>query len=169
MDNDFQQTEILKLQTIDSAALAAATLAGALSVFSAPGPYVPLNGAVGLTLLTILFTYELRRPRSNSQNIAFGTVCALCSLLVVGFIAEFRAAKWNWEYWKELKKDTSHVNYWLMFIWWVGLTVVFTVIGFMADLSFPFLRRAKVHNTVEYFQRETNSIDSIQFLISPVW
>jgi multisubunit Na+/H+ antiporter MnhB subunit len=120
-------------QAVDSAALAAAALAGALSVFSAPGPYVPLNAIVGLTLLIIVLAYELRRDRTNFQNVAFGAVCGLCSLLVVGFVAEFRQANWGWDYWVDLEKDPqrSNVNYWIMLTWWFGLTVVFTGLGFL--------------------------------------
>lgn len=85
MRENISYEDLIKHQTIDSAALAGAATAASLSVFGVPGPYIPLNAIVGLTLLILLLTYELRRYRSRSQNLAFGSVCALCSLLVLGF------------------------------------------------------------------------------------
>jgi hypothetical protein len=128
----------IKLQTIDSAALAGAATAAALTVFSAPGPYVPMNAVIGLTLLAILLTYELRRYRSHWQNFAFGAVCALCTLLILGFLLEWGISGWNLNYYEELENRNppdSEVNYWHMFISWGILTIMFTCLGFRNAIS----------------------------------
>jgi hypothetical protein len=139
MESNSEREQLLRLQTIDSAALAGAAIAGALTVFSAPGPYVPLNGVVGLTLLILLLTYEPRRYRSDWQNLAFGGVCALCALLVVGFVTEFWESGWHWAYWVELEKEPrrSNMNYWFLSVGWLLLTGVFAGLGFKYRIPLP--------------------------------
>ena len=80
-----EHEQLIRHQTIDPATLSGAAIAAALAVFSVPGPFTPMNFVVGVTLLVILFTYELRRYRNNWQNLAFGAVSGLCALLIVGF------------------------------------------------------------------------------------
>lgn len=138
--NDVKIEEILKFQTIDSAALAGAATAATLTVFSEPGPYVPMNAIVGITLLAILLTYELRRYRTPVQNFAFGAVCALCALLVMGFLREWQISGWEWEYWIDLESQQppqSNVRYWFMFAAWAIFAGIFTWLGSRYALTLP--------------------------------
>jgi hypothetical protein len=137
-DNAPQQDQFLRHQTVDPAALAGAATAAALAVFMEPGPFYPLNGIFGFSLLAILLTYELKRYRKGWQNLAFGAVCALCALLVVGLVAEFWKAGWASEYWVELEKTKeSRVHQWTLFFWWLGLTVAFSLLGYRFAISPP--------------------------------
>lgn len=117
-------------QAIDSAALAGAATAAAVAVFVVPGPFVPLNAALGLTLLAIVLTYEMKRFRYRWQNLAFGCVCGLCALLVLGFVSEFLYSGFDLRYWEKLENPPrSNVNQWFLFFGWASLAVVFTRLG----------------------------------------
>jgi hypothetical protein len=98
-----------------------------------------MNLVAGLTLLAILLTYELRRYRYKWQNLAFGAVCGLCALMVVGFLTEFYRGGWRGDYWVELIKEPrrSNVNEWELLLWWLGLTGIFTISGFFGRLRIP--------------------------------
>jgi hypothetical protein len=137
-DTASQQDQFLRQQTIDPAALAGAATAAALAVFLQAGPFYPLNGCFGISLLAILLTYELKRYRTRWQSVAFGAVCALCALLVVGFVTEYWKGGWNSNYWVELEKNKeSLVSQWELFFWWLALTVVFTGLGVVFAISPP--------------------------------
>lgn len=121
-----------KNNPIDSAALAGTVVAAILATSSQSGPWYPSDGAIGLTLLIVLMSYELERPRKKLQNVAFGMVCSLSTILIVGFITEFWLSGFNWHYWVELEKPNpaiSRVNPWYIGTWWCVLTVVFTGVG----------------------------------------
>lgn len=136
--NISRQERLHQYQTIDSAALAGAAIAASLSIFSIPGPFYPLNGVVGLTLLTLLLSYELKRYRKGWQNVAFGMVCALCALLIVGFVTEFFLSGFDWRYWEKLQEPLrSRVGDWYVFIWWLFLTGAFTYLGFRNAVPIP--------------------------------
>ena len=134
-----EQERLIRHQTVDPAALAGAAIAAAVAVFSVPGPFTPMNLVAGLTLLAILLTYELRRYRYKWQNLAFGAVCGLCALMVVGFVTEFYRGDWRLDYWVELIKEPrrSNVNEWYLLLWWLVLTCIFTICGFLGRLRIP--------------------------------
>lgn len=73
---------------VDPAALAAAVFAAALTTLTPEGPFAVLTAIIGVTLLLIVCSYEYCRKRYFWQNVAFGAVCALVSLLLYGFIRE---------------------------------------------------------------------------------
>lgn len=117
-------------QPIDSAALAGAILAGALAVFIEPGPFDVLNVVIGITLLTILYAYELNRPRTDAQSVAFGAVCAFCILLVVGFLAELWLPLSSFPIAVSGKGEPeSRVPDWFLAAAWLIFTVLFFLIG----------------------------------------
>lgn len=134
-----KQERLMRHQTVDPAALAGAAIAAAVAVFSVPGPFTPMNLVAGLTLLAILLTYELRRYRYKWQNLAFGAVCALCALMIVGFVIEFYRGGWRLDYWVELIKEPrrSNVNEWELLLCWLVLTGIFTICGFLGRLRIP--------------------------------
>jgi hypothetical protein len=129
---------IHQYQAIDSAALAGASIAASLTIFSAPGPYYPINGIFGVTLLTILLSYELKRYRQGWQNVAFGMVCGLCSLLIIGFLSEFYLSGLDLKYWEKLQEPLkSNVGTWYMFFCWIALTIFFTFFGMKNAIAIP--------------------------------
>ncbi len=73
---------------IDPAALATASLAAAISVVAPPGPYAPGSMIIGATILLFIFAYDKDPDRSRSQHLAFSAVCALITLLVLGYPLE---------------------------------------------------------------------------------
>lgn len=129
--NIARRKRLLLYQTIDSAALAGAVIAVSFTPFTIPGPFYPINAIIGLTLLTLLISYELKRCREGWQNVAFGMICALCGLLVVGFVTDFVGSGGGLDYYKELEEqERSLLGLWAEFVWWLVLTVVFTYLGF---------------------------------------
>jgi hypothetical protein len=73
---------------IDPAALAIAALAAAVSVIAPPGPYGPACMMIGITILWVIFAYDVEPHRGPGKNLAFSAVCALISLLALGFPLE---------------------------------------------------------------------------------
>jgi hypothetical protein len=124
-----RQQRAQQSQPIDSAALAASATAATLSILIAQGPFHPLNAAVGVTLTTLLLAYELKRCREGFQNLAFGMVCALCTLLVVGFLRELSLSGFNLSYLVP-EKASSLVPPWELIVYWVIFSGVFTWLGF---------------------------------------
>jgi hypothetical protein len=117
---------------IDPAALAGAALAATITLFVAPGPFVPLTAIIGTTLLLILLSYELRRPRTFFQCYAFGSVCAFCGLLAVGFGIEGWRVHWSVEEWERLMNlEESCVEFWDLTLAWVILMFVFSSLGWI--------------------------------------
>jgi hypothetical protein len=66
---------------IDSVALLAAVLAGAVALMRIPGPFVWFASIVGLILLLILLAYDREGYRSIFQTIAFSAVCGFAAML----------------------------------------------------------------------------------------
>jgi hypothetical protein len=79
----------MKSGGIDPAALAAATLAGALSLMGPEGPYKPPSMVMGGTLLTLLYGYDFEPDRGKRQSVAFSAVSGLCWMLFLGFPLEY--------------------------------------------------------------------------------
>jgi hypothetical protein len=73
---------------IDPAALAAAVLAGAFTVFAPPGPWSLGGSLLGITLLLVIWGYDEDPHRNRIQSFAFAAVVALAWILVLGFPLE---------------------------------------------------------------------------------
>jgi len=79
----------MKSGGIDPAALAAATLAGAISLMGPAGPYEPPSMVMGGTLLALLYGYDVHPYRRAPQSLAFSAVSGLCWMLFLGFPLEY--------------------------------------------------------------------------------
>lgn len=73
---------------IDPAALAAASLAAAVSVLAPEGPYKPLGAVIGLTIAMLIFAYDIEPVRTGWQSLAFSMVVSLVLCLVFGYVVE---------------------------------------------------------------------------------
>lgn len=73
---------------IDPAALAAATLAPAISTIAQPGPYGPTSIILGVAVLLLIFGYDIDPYRSTRQSLAFASVVALNAVLALGYPME---------------------------------------------------------------------------------
>lgn len=74
--------------TTDAPALAAATVAGAVGVFVAPGPYGYLSLVIGLVMLLLVLGYSGGHRRSRVQSAAFSAVIGFAGILVAGCALE---------------------------------------------------------------------------------
>lgn len=83
-----------RLGGIDPAALAAATLAAAVSTIVQSGPYTPLSGVVGVSILALIRAYDVDAHRTKFQSAAFAAVQALTFNLVAGAGLEL-LCQWN--------------------------------------------------------------------------
>lgn len=73
---------------IDPAALAAASLAAAVSVLAPEGPYKPLGAVIGLTIAVLIFAYDIEPERNGWQSLAFSMVVSLVLCLTFGYAVE---------------------------------------------------------------------------------
>lgn len=73
---------------IDPAALAIASLAAAVSVVAPPGPYGPSSLIIGGTILSVIIAFDKNPKRRGVDKFAFSAVCALISLLMLGYPME---------------------------------------------------------------------------------
>lgn len=78
---------------IDPAALAVVALAAAISVIAPRGPYGPGCLIIGVTILGVVFAYDVVPRRAKRQSVAYSAVCALISVLALGFLLECAFAK----------------------------------------------------------------------------
>ena len=109
---------------IDSAALAASSLAAVIAISEQTGPYVSINLVTGITLLSIVLAFELRRERDWPKSMALGMCLGLCSWLIIGYAAEEILNALDVS--KRLR-DGSLVQYWHLNFAWVSLAVIFFV------------------------------------------
>lgn len=72
----------------DVPALSAASVAGAISMFTANGPYVLLNMMTGATLMLLIFAYVARNARDGIESIAFAFVASFIALPIAGWAFE---------------------------------------------------------------------------------
>ena len=70
---------------IDPAALAAASLASAVSTIAQPGPYTPITTVVAITLVLLIVSYDIEAYRTALQSLAYSAVVGLTSALGLGF------------------------------------------------------------------------------------
>jgi hypothetical protein len=73
---------------IDPAALAAASLASAISTIAQPGPYTPVTMVVAVTLLLLIVSFDVEAYRTKSQSLAYSAVVGLTSSLGFGLPME---------------------------------------------------------------------------------
>jgi hypothetical protein len=73
---------------LDPAALAGAALSAVLATMLVTGPFDWINLILGITILVLLVAFVEGHTRSRLQSMALGAICAFCSLLVIGPIAE---------------------------------------------------------------------------------
>ena len=111
----------MKRGGIDPAALAAATLAGALSLMGPEGPYKAPSMIMGGTLLALLYGYDFEPDRRKPQSVAFSAVSGLCWILFLGFPLEY--------YFSEMKVDDSDSipPYVPFVVWFVAGGITFLI------------------------------------------
>jgi hypothetical protein len=73
---------------IDPAALAAASLASAVSTIAQPGPYTPITTVVAITLVLLIVSYDIEAYRTTLQSLAYSAVLGLTSTLGFGWLFE---------------------------------------------------------------------------------
>jgi len=115
---------------IDPAALAAASLAAAVSVIAPPGPYGPPSIAIGATILLLITSYDIDPHRSATQSLAYAAVIGLTVMLMLGFPLEcvFASPENNRldRLFAEKAGDIGHseVPPYVTLLGWLGVTVV---------------------------------------------
>src|SRR3954462_6737704 len=120
---------------IDPAALAGAALAGALTVFTPPGPWAPGSMIVGLTLLGFIWGYDVDPHREPRQSFAFAAVVGLISTLVIGYPLEVLFSPTSFDTFKTLLHETREQQHYSDVPPWVVLTLwaLITFIAFLFD------------------------------------
>lgn len=98
---------------IDPAALAAASLASAVSTFAQSGPYTLLSSVLGVSILMLVRSYDIDPHRNWFQSVAYSCVSGLTTLLAVGYLLELLFA------WSAPHVGTSEVPQWVHFLLWV--------------------------------------------------
>ncbi|CAG9268277.1 membrane hypothetical protein [Paraburkholderia unamae] len=73
---------------IDPAALAAAAVASAIATIGPAGPYTPVGTIIGITIMLLIFGYDVDPDRTPRQSLAFGAITALIGVLVLGYPME---------------------------------------------------------------------------------
>ena len=73
---------------IDPAALAAATLSAAITVFAPPGPYSPGGMLVGITVLAVILGFDHEPSRDQGESFAYSAVFALVAWLAIAYPIE---------------------------------------------------------------------------------
>lgn len=120
---------------IDPAALAAATLAAAISTIAPAGPYGPVGVMIGATILVLILAYDVDPNRTPWQSLAFAAVCALILLLTLGYPLEIASATDKGARFgallEERKQDNpySEVKPYVALLVWAGATLV----GYLVD------------------------------------
>ena len=97
---------------IDSVALLAAVLAGALAFTRIPGQFVWFASVAGATILLVLLAYDREGYRSIFQTIAFSAVCGFAAMLASARVLQLLADRGE----VHLSGD-QWVTTWLPIIW----------------------------------------------------
>ncbi|MBT3067618.1 hypothetical protein [Rhodoferax sp. U11-2br] len=108
----------------DAAALPGATVAAVLSTFMPKGPYGYISAIISITLLAILFAFEIRRQRTSAQTVAFACVVGLSAMLLYGFVAEFIISKGTLTGTQGAEPDTQVPMNYLMLSWPITVAMV---------------------------------------------
>lgn len=122
---------------IDPAALAGATLAGAVSIFGPEGPYKPPSIIIGVILIAILTAYDIEPFRDSLQSIAFSAVFGLAIILSLGAILE---VFFGWCY-PDHKKENPTISV-------IPDLVIFLVWG-VGTISTFYIDRNRVKKSIE--------------------
>jgi hypothetical protein len=77
-----------KLQSVDPAALATASVAAIVSVMVAEGPFNVLSLAVGPTILLVLFAHDRDPSRSRGASLHVAAVTAFAGMLIAAYPME---------------------------------------------------------------------------------
>jgi hypothetical protein len=80
--------QLKRVGGIDPAALAAASLASAISTIAQPGPYTLVSLMVGATILILVLAYDVEPKRSSFQSLAYSAVVSLTAVLAIGYPLE---------------------------------------------------------------------------------
>jgi hypothetical protein len=120
---------------IDPAALAAASVAAVITTITPPGPYSSLSTVIGVTILFLIFAYDVDPDRSVGQSLAFGAVVGMVGALTLGFPLEWiffddpkhpRIAAFRHDLPQGQDIDYSNVPpYLIVIIWFVLAMIVF--------------------------------------------
>ncbi|GEM_PF-6230471 len=86
-----KEAESYKVGGIDPAALTLASLAAVIPVLFGEGQFTVLSTIVGLTILTVIYAFDVNPLRSTRQRLAFSMVAALVGTTTMGWIYEFIA------------------------------------------------------------------------------
>lgn len=81
----------------DIAALSAGVIAVAMSLFSVPGAYDPVDLVTSLTLSSVIAAYVWNAPRGASRSKAVAASAALALLPAMGFLDELIRAGSQWQ------------------------------------------------------------------------
>ncbi len=116
-----KEAESYKVGGIDPAALTLASLAAVIPVLFGEGQFTVLSSIVGLTILTVIYAFDVNPRRSTHQQLAFSMVTALVGTTTLGWIYEFIAG------WRNPTSPVP-VTPGLLVICWAGFVVAFFAI-----------------------------------------
>ncbi|WP_152034162.1 hypothetical protein [Paracidovorax avenae] len=102
---------------IDPAALAAASLASAVSTLAQSGPYTAVTSVLGITILFLVLAYDVDPHRTWFQSIAYSCVLGLTTLLAGGYLLELSFSE------LPAQDGASSVSQWIHVTVWVVLSV----------------------------------------------
>jgi hypothetical protein len=83
-----------KSDKTDAAALGAAVVAVAMTVFGDPSAYDLLTLIVSVSLLALILGYIGRSTRDWPQSLAFGAVLAIIAVPILGYFVEGQPGLW---------------------------------------------------------------------------
>lgn len=106
----------------------------AISAIAPPGPYSPIGSVIGLTVLVLILAYDVDPQRTRLQSVAFGGVCALVTVLVIGYVLEYVFATNRPKRFDVLKRELpqnedlsySEVPPYVVLVFWFGMTCGYT-------------------------------------------
>lgn len=107
---------------IDPAALAAASLASAISTIAQPGPYTPITMVVGLTILAVVLAYDVEAFRTKFQSFAYSAAAGLTATLALGYPFEVYSQNYI-----DYNPTSSTVPQWVTVLAWLCFTAAFYV------------------------------------------
>lgn len=107
----------------DAAALGAAVVAVAMTVFGDPSAYDLLTVIVSAALMLLVAGYVSRSRRDWGESIAYAAVVAIIILPVLGYIVEGRPGPWAKSF-AELAPGESTVSDESTVVAWMALTLL---------------------------------------------
>jgi hypothetical protein len=110
----------------DAAALGAAVVAVAMTVFGDPSVYDLLTLIVSIALLLLVLGYVARSRRDRLESIAFAAVVAIIIIPILGWAVEGVPGPWRKASWPPGESSVSDPA---TVVAWIALTVIL----FLAD------------------------------------